>query len=470
MVKNGTFKRALLKNEEERRIMHKQGSLSLALFSLPAVSLGMMAIPVTIYVIPFYANEVGLGLATVGLVLLVSRSWDIFTDPLIGVVTDRFKAPWGRRKFWLSASLPLTLAGIGLLYFPHDGAGWFYMTGSLFVFYLGWTVVWITFFAWAAEMSGDYHSRTRINSFAQAGYIVGIIAISAIAAVVESQGGDRWAQMRAMGLSCAFVLVIATGCLLFLFKEPQRHIEGAKTSLSDLMAMVRKNRPLRLILLANLAFGVTGGILSSTSIILFSDILDLADTAAVAVFVLFLVAIVATPVWLAVSKSQGKHRTVFIAGMIGAAACIALLAVPKGNAAIALSVMTVLGIAYPAPFFLFRAMIADVIDLETINTGENRTGAIMALHTLIEKVGFALAPGLFLPTLAFIGFETGQTNSKEVIMISHWLIAGLPALGYIIAGYITLSYPIDEAAQQDIRRQLVERSAAADATVQRFSD
>jgi Na+/melibiose symporter-like transporter len=50
--------------------------------TLPMAALGL---PITVYLPPFYAEEIGLSLATVGLVFTLARVWDLFTDPVLAL-------------------------------------------------------------------------------------------------------------------------------------------------------------------------------------------------------------------------------------------------------------------------------------------------------------------------------------------------------------------------------------------------
>ncbi|MCB1697706.1 MAG: MFS transporter [Halioglobus sp.] len=62
--------------------------------SLPFAALGL---PLAVYLPPFFAQDLGLGVATVGLMFTLARIWDVITDPTIGHLMDRFPSRWGKR-------------------------------------------------------------------------------------------------------------------------------------------------------------------------------------------------------------------------------------------------------------------------------------------------------------------------------------------------------------------------------------
>ena len=84
----------------------------LALFGLPGLPLAALTLPLYIYLPTYYADTLGLGLGVVGGVLLAARIWDMVTDPVVGVLADAVRLPGGRRRGWMVAGLPFTIAGI----------------------------------------------------------------------------------------------------------------------------------------------------------------------------------------------------------------------------------------------------------------------------------------------------------------------------------------------------------------------
>src|SRR5690606_29325338 len=114
---------------KERQI----NSMSLLAYALPAAAFAIPIIPVSLHLPGFYADDMGLGLAATGTALLIARIFDIISDPLAGIVSDRLNLPWGRRKPWVV--LGAIAAGLALyqLFSPPAGASVNYL--------LTWAVV-----------------------------------------------------------------------------------------------------------------------------------------------------------------------------------------------------------------------------------------------------------------------------------------------------------------------------------------
>ena len=80
--------------------------IALTFYGLPALPLALLALPVATILPGFYAQEMGLGLATVGLVFLIARLVDAVSDPLIGWLSDSIPTRFGRRSVWITLGEP----------------------------------------------------------------------------------------------------------------------------------------------------------------------------------------------------------------------------------------------------------------------------------------------------------------------------------------------------------------------------
>ena len=77
----------------------------------------MALLPVNLYILPFYA-ELGIPLYAMSVIIFAARLSDAITDPLMGVLCDRTKTPWGRRKPWILIGTPLLMLALYKLFLP----------------------------------------------------------------------------------------------------------------------------------------------------------------------------------------------------------------------------------------------------------------------------------------------------------------------------------------------------------------
>jgi Na+/melibiose symporter-like transporter len=82
-----------------------------------ALPIGAMAMPIAIYLPPFYSGSLGLSLTTVGLIFTLARLWDLITDPVMGVVIDRYGSRWGQYKHWVALSICVNRCEVVTIFF-----------------------------------------------------------------------------------------------------------------------------------------------------------------------------------------------------------------------------------------------------------------------------------------------------------------------------------------------------------------
>ena len=74
--------------------------------------LAVIGYPMAIWIPAHYAGSLGIGLATVGTILMLARLTDVLTDPIMGEISDRWVTPFGRRRPWLLVGMPIMIFGV----------------------------------------------------------------------------------------------------------------------------------------------------------------------------------------------------------------------------------------------------------------------------------------------------------------------------------------------------------------------
>ena len=139
---------------------------NLFFFGLADMPIQMASVPVAAFIPNYYGQDLGISLAAVGLVLILSRSFDAITDPLIGWLSDRTVSPWGRRRVWMILAVPALMVSIYKLFFPDpNNVSAFYLFIWLTFFWLDWSMLFIPYCARAAELTADYHERSRVTGW-----------------------------------------------------------------------------------------------------------------------------------------------------------------------------------------------------------------------------------------------------------------------------------------------------------------
>ena len=113
-------------------------------------------------------------------------------------------------------------------------------------------------------------------------------------------------------------------------------------------------------------------------------------------------------------------------------------------------ILLVGGIGGGAWTALPAAMKADVVDIDRLTSGEDRTAQYFSVWSFAEKLIPAFTIGVTFNLLGFAGFDAAGTNSPEQLWVLKLLFGGLPALFWISAILVMLRYPITETRQREV--------------------
>ena len=107
-----------------------------------ALPIGAMAMPIAIYLPPLYSGSLGLTLASVGMIFTLARVWDLVTDPIMGIVIDRYSSRWGQYKHWVALAIPMVMLAIYKIFIPNPAdVTAVYLGFWMLVLYLGYTML-----------------------------------------------------------------------------------------------------------------------------------------------------------------------------------------------------------------------------------------------------------------------------------------------------------------------------------------
>ncbi|MEX2644139.1 MAG: MFS transporter [Acetobacterales bacterium] len=436
---------------------------TLLFYGLPGFALAMPTIPVYVYLPSFYADSVGLGLTATGAVLLFSRVLDVVTDPLVGTASDRLRVPGGRRKPWMVAgAIIAAVALVRLFQPPAEPDAWYLLLWSA-VLYLGWTLLAVPYTALGAELSSDYHQRTRITGFREGALLGGILAAGSIPALATGFGASE-----AQSLAIVAWLAIGAGApaialLCWRVAEPPRRAAlaaaaGGWRAYRDVL----HNGPFMRLLAAWFANGLANGLPAVLFPLYLEHGLQADSTQrGILIFLYFVCGVLAIPFWVRLSARYGKHR-IWSAAMV--AACAAFVWVPAlgpGDVWAFGAICVVTGMALGADLALPPALQADVVDYDTLRTGEHRAGLFFALWSMATKLALACAVGFAFPVLDLVGFDTGGGNSADALLALALIYAALPVVLKIGAIATIWGHPITEQRHAEIRAGLAARSVSA---------
>ena len=425
-------------------------------YGIAETPIAMAAIPVSLFLPAFYTGELGLGLASVGLILMLARFWDVITDPLIGYLSDRTRTRFGRRRPWIIVSVPLVILAVYKLFIPTEPVSELYLLGWIMLLWLGWTLFNIPYFAWGAELSPNYEQRTRITGWRTILGLVGTLLAVGVPALSQGLfdfGGRSGEAMYLVGIGAMVLIPICVGTLVVSVPERQT-FAPAQLHAWDGLKIMWGNGPFKRLILA-FACSTMGTSLAAPLFVMFISHVVGDPTAAPKVVVAHFIAnIIGVPFWVWLAKKTDKHVSWLASLFIMATVFPTFMLLEEGDLVLAAVLLFLIGIGAGNFSVVPSSMKADVIDLDRIQSGEDRAGLFFAAWSTATKLVSALGVGIAFPTLAWLGFDPKIENGPDEIFALQAFYSFVPIVFYLFAAALVWRYPITREHHEEIRQQI----------------
>ncbi len=422
--------------------------------------LAVLGLPLLVYLPPFYAERIAGGTAAVGALLLVARLADVVSDPLIGWASDRLALGAWRRRLWMLAGMPCLLVGAWRLMRPPAEVGGGYLLAFSLLAYLGWTLIYLPYIAWGAELSPDYDERTRITVSREGFLALGTLLSIAVPAWIGLHGGGAGLTLAVL-LDVLLVSLPVSALLLFrAVPEPPRLPVASGGGWRAGLALLAGNRPFRHLLGAYVLNGMANGLPAALFLFFVSDVLAARASVGLFLAAYFVAGVVTLPLWLKLSERFSKHR-VWCASMLWNAAVFAFVPLlGRGDSIAFLSICVLSGASLGVDQALPASIQADVVDEDTAAGGAQRTGLYFGLWGMATKLAQALAVGVAYPVLGWAGFHPGLGNTPQALWVLSLLYAGLPVIIKLAVVPFVWRFSVDRARQATLRQRIAQTVSA----------
>ena len=396
------------------------------LFGLP---LSLLALPVYVQVPQLYAGTLGLSLTAVGSLLLAARLFDAFIDPVLGGWMDRMAVARGHAGFVLMSLAPLVVGYLALFHPPAMSTGqlygWFGL--SLVVVYVGFSMATIAHNSWGASLTQQRGERARLTATREACALTGVVMAAALPMVIGMAG-----------LSAVFVLLLGVTAWVLLRHAPRASLQ-TENSLAHSILLPLRDRQFRWLLAVFAINGIAAAIPATLFMFFASDGLQLAAYAGLFLVLYFVAAALALPGWAKLAARTGEAHA-WLAGMLLAVLSFVWTTQLEAGALLPFALIcTLSGIALGADLALPPALLAGVIGAAG-HSGQ-REGAYFGLWSWMTKLNLALAAGIALPLLDWLGYAPGQTSEQglRALVIAYAL---LPCVLKAAAGWLLWRSPL----------------------------
>lgn len=452
----------------------------------------------------FYTDVFGLTTNMAGAILLISRLWDAFFDPIMGVLADRTQTRWGRFRPWiLWTSVPWSVVMVLAYTTPHfaDPLKIAYAFATNILLMTLYSANNMPYSALGGVMTGDVVERASLNSYRfvsvnAAQFIVGGFTVPLVAKF--ALGHDQqygWSMVMGLWAILCLILFLTT---FFSTKERIQPISKAKTTPRQDFADLFKNTPWKIMFcmtfthftilalrggalykyymsyadktalfnwLHALGLTVAEGSPAPTGLLHWLGYIVLPDKSNVAGVAYSIINMIGTGVTIIVillsptlAKRFGK-KAVAVAGFgLASLGTFAFYFLEPTNIAGMVALTVLIAIVYAPTIALVWAIYADVVDYSEWKTGRRATGVVFA------TIGFALKLGLSLGSAAglwilgwFYAYDPKVAVTAENLQGFRTLSTLYVGALFAICTILLIAYPINKRLTIQISNELAER-------------
>ncbi|MBB1504381.1 MFS transporter [Pseudoalteromonas sp. SG41-1] len=403
----------------------------------------------------FYTDIYGLDPVDMGILFLVARFVDAFTDPLMGVITDKVKTRWGQFRHWfLFLSVPYGISIVLLFTTPDFDYNmklvWAYLT-YLFAT-LMFTGVAIPYISYIGVLTADPKERLSANGYRMFfAKIANVIIVFSVPLLASMWGGGDIAH----GYKLAMILVSTCGVALFLFcffttRERITHEPQTESILTQFKVLIKNDQ--WLLLCAACVLGTLGYAIRGSVAMYYAKYYlgasDLAGTFTSAGIAASIVSMVAST-WITQRYCKLKlFRWSQIAVLF--ISLIMFFAVQPGDIWLAFVLYIILSFVVDLHAPVFWSAIAEAVDYGEIKDGVRASGLSFGGISFCQKAGGGLAGLAGGLLLAFFDYQPNIEQSQFTMTGLALMLTIIPGVFHAILGFVLFKYKITDNYYTDM--------------------
>ena len=431
----------------------------------------------------FLTDVVGLDPRLASFAALIGVLWDAVNDPLVGVLSDKVRTRWGRRRpFLLFFAVPYGLAFLILWWAPPWKSQILLMIHVMLAYALSdtfQTLVIVPFHALTPEMTSDYDERTSLASYRMffnfLASLAGGVAAPMIVDATLANGGTQQ-----QGYVLASVIFGATSVIPFLlifFVVREKAKPGNLPEEVSFRATLRQawqNVPFRyataLYMLNWVTFDLVAAVLpfflvywiAQGNLVLKMPGLGMPIESTV-LGIMAVLAVPALPFWSWAARRFGKRHAYMAAVILWTLILMSLIFVPPMHLGLAMMVAVLMSFSYSAAHMLPDAIFPDVIDWDELRTGERHEGVYYGTKNFVRKLTTAFAIFLTLQVLGWLGYQKPPDSAvffsqpAAVLTGIRVLIGPVASLLLLALLVVTWFYPLNRSRYARVQRLLARR-------------
>ena len=411
------------------------------------------------FLMKFYTDVMGVDGFVVGIVMMVARFVDAFTDVTMGRICDRSRIlPAGKFKPWLlRMSGPVAIASF-LIY--QSGLKDMPMTFKivwLFVTYILWgsifyTSINIPYGSMASAISAEPGDRQSLSTYrTMGGTLAGLLIGAGVPMLAYDEvNGNMVLNGSRFAMIAGVFSVLAVVCYLICYalvtervRTESYETKGAKNGVFHMLANAIKNKALISIIVASIVMLLAQLTMQSMANYVYPNFYRSTAAQSASSIVMLVSMLIAAVLARPVAERIGKAELSSIANLLAAVICVLLFLMRPQNVWVYVLFMALCWLGLGMFSMVSWALITDVIDYSEIRNGVREDGSVYALYSFARKMGQAAAAGVSGFLLTLIGYTQETAFDTQVINGIYNISTLVPAIGFgLLAAILWFWYPL----------------------------
>lgn len=431
------------------------------------------------YLMKFYTDIMGVPAAAVGVIMMIARFVDAFTDVTMGRICDKSKAtkagkfrPWIRRMCG-----PVAVASFLMYQSAFAGMPMTFKIVWLFVTYILWGSVFYTsinipYGSMASAISAKPEDRQSLSTFRTVGgtlsgvfmgILVPLIAFETVKGRTVLVGSKF---TIAAGVFSVLAILCYMGCYHLTLErvKPQNVEKTEKESFgkefADLIKKLFTNRALLSVIAAMVFMLLAQLTVQGMNNYVYPNVYNNAGALSLSSLLIMAVVLICAAFAKPLTSRFGRKEISVAGSILAAGSYLVCFIIRPSNVWVYL---TFAMIAYTG-LMLFSimswALITDVIDYSEIKNGVREDGTIYSVYSFSRKLGQAASAGLVGALLSIAGYTAETAFEAEVVRSIFNISCIVPAIGFIaVAVIMGFLYPLNKKMVDENVRILAEKHA-----------
>lgn len=414
------------------------------------------------YLLKFYTDVMGVEAYVVGIIMMVARVVDAFTDVAMGRICDRSRTtPAGKFRPWIRRMCaPVAIASFLIYQSGLADMPMAFKIGYLFVTYILWgsifyTSINIPYGSMASAISPEPGDRQSLSTFrTMGGALAGIIIGAGVPMVAYDKiGGNTVLNGGRFTVIAGIFSLLAVGCYLLCYAMTTERVKSETTveelqkiSIGKMFFNAFQNRALISIIAASVVMLLSQLTMQSMSNYVYPNFYQNTTAQSASTLMMLVGMIVAAALSKPLANRFGKAEVSAVSNALATLVCIVLFFLRPQNVWVYVAFQLLNWIGLGIFSMICWALITDVIDYSEIKNGIREDGTVYALYSFARKLGQAASAGLSGVLLSMIGYSQATAFDPGVVNGIFNISTLVPALGFgLLAAILWFWYPLHKA-------------------------